>query len=110
MCANGAIDVLDQILLGGLILSDPLPSTRVVLTALLVIEGLPYLHPHLVIHERLSIRWWFKIEELNGGLPEVVQSISEPTYDNLFEGPTADLFILRRLESVVWLQIKDDMY
>ena len=57
MYANGATGVLDQILLGGPILSDPLPSIGVLLTILLAIEGLPYIHPHPMIYERLLVRW-----------------------------------------------------
>ena len=57
MCANGAISMLDRILLDDPILLDPLPSTRVVLTAPLITKGFPYIPPYLVIYERLSIRW-----------------------------------------------------
>ena len=110
MCVNGAISVLDRILWDGLILLYSLPPIRVVLIAPLVTKGLPYISLHLVICERLSIWWWFKTEELYVGLPEIVQSIPEPMYEHLFEGPTASLLILRSLESVVFLQLEANIY
>ena len=44
MCANGAVDVLDQIVLDDSILLDPLPSTSMLLATPLVARDLS-IHP-----------------------------------------------------------------
>ena len=106
MCADGAIRVLDRILLDGSILSDPLLSIGVLLAASLIAEGLPYIRPHPVISIGPPIRWRLRTRMLDGELSEPVEVILKPPCGHLIEGPMASLLILESLKSIVLLQNK----